>query len=152
MNAAKGCSEGPVGSHNGFNMSKERCFLKSPPLLSAIGAPPLALSSPRFSHAIRPLNQLEGWSRSWGYATTCSVCKLRFPGKKLKDSSYCVECSNIDDGKLCVVCGSGSQRGSDCISYHMFNPQQHRLSVPSFMRSDRSRRARKRRKVGAAKK
>ena len=152
MNAAKGCSEGPVGSHSGFKMSKESCFLKSPPLLSAIGAPPLALSSPRFSHAIRPLNQLECWSRSSGYSTTCSVCKLQFSGSNRKGSSYCVECSNIDDGKLCVVCGSGSQRGSDCISYHMFNPQQHRLSVPSFLRPETSQSGRKKRKIAPTKK
>ena len=152
MNAAKGCSEGPIGSHSGFKMSKESCFLKSPPLLSAIGAPPLALISPRFSHTIRPLKQLEGVSRSSGYSTTCSVCKLRFPGSNRKGSSYCVECSKIDNGMLCVVCGSGSERGGDCINYHMLNPEHHSLSNPSFMRSDRSRRARKRRKVGAAKK
>ena len=152
MNAAKGCSEGPIGNHSGFKMSKESCFLKSPPLLSAIGAPPLALISPRFSHTIRPLKQLEGVSRSSGYSTTCSVCKLRFPGSNRKGSSYCVECSKIDNGRLCVVCSSGSQREGDCIIYHILDPQQHRLSVPSFMRSDRSNSGRKRRKVGATKK
>ena len=128
MNAAKGCSEGPIGNHSGFKMSKESCFLKSPPLLSAIGAPPSALSSSHFSHTIRPLNQLEGCPRSSGYSTTFSVCKLRFSDSKLQGSSYCVECSKIDEGMLCVVCGSGSQRGGDCITYHMLNPQQHSLS------------------------
>ena len=152
MNAAKDCSEAPFGSHSGFKMSKESCFLKSPPLLSAIGAPPLALSSPHFSYTIRPLNQVEGFVRSRGYSTTCSVCKLRFPGSKLKGSSYCVACSKIYDGRLFVVCGSGSQREGDCIIYHILDPQQHRLSVRSFMRSDRSNNGRKRRKVGAAKK
>ena len=131
---------------------KESCFLKSPPLLSAIGAPPLALSSPHFSHTIRPLNQLEGCPRSSGYSTTFSVCKLRFSDSKLQGSSCCVECSKIDLGMLCVVCGSGSERGGDCINYHMLNPEHHSLSNPSFMRSDRSNSGRKRRKVGAAKK
>ena len=152
MNAAKGCSEGPIGSHSGFKMSKESCFLKSPPLLSAIGAPPLALISPRFSHTIRPLKQLEGVSRSSGYPTTCSVCKLRFPGSNRKGSSYCVECSKIDDGRLCVVCGSGSQHGEDCIIYHLRSPWQRNLSVFSFVRADRSSSGRKRRKFGEAKK
>ena len=152
MHAAKHCSEGLIGSQGGLKMSKESCFSKSPPLLSAIGAPPLALSSPHFSHTIRPLNQLEGCPRSSGYSTTFSVCKLRFSDSKLQGSSYCVECSKIDNGRLCVVCGSGSQREGDCIIYHILDPQQHRLSVPSFMRSDRSNSGRKRRKVGAAKK
>ena len=150
---ADGCrSEGAVGSHSSKKSSKESCFSKSPQQLSAIDASPLALSPPHSGHTIRSLSELEGCPRSCGYSTSCSVCKVRFPGSKIKGGSYCVECSKIDEGMLCVVCGSGSQRGADCISYHMRNPQHHIVSLPGFMRSDRSQRARKRRKVGAAKK